>query len=53
MHISHLMLREYLLAAFLSNNLTTDQAKLWNEFAVTRLTPVFRERGHSVYQLNG
>jgi len=53
MHISHLMLREYLLAAFLSNNLTADQAKLWNEFAATRLTPVFRERGHSVYQLNG
>jgi hypothetical protein len=53
MHISHLMLRDYLLAAFLSNNLTTDQAKLWNEFAATRLTPVFRERGHSVYQLNG
>jgi hypothetical protein len=51
--ITHLMMREDLLAAFLNNNLTPDQARVWNEFAMTRLQPVFRERGYSVYQLYG
>ena len=52
MNITHLMMREDLLTAFLSNNLTADQAKLWNELAMTRLKPMFRERGYSVYQLD-
>jgi len=51
--ITHLLMREDLLAAFLTNNLTPDQAQRWHEFAVNRLKPVFRERGYSVYQLNG
>lgn len=51
--ITHLMMREDLLMAFLSNNLDAEQARLWNAFALSRLTPVFRERGYSVYQLNG
>ena len=51
--ITHLMVREDLLADFLSNNLTADQARLWNEFAASRLQLNFRERGHAVYQLNG
>jgi hypothetical protein len=51
--VTHLMAREDLLAAFLSHNLTPDQAKIWNEFALTRLKPVFRERGYAVYQLHG
>ena len=51
--ITHLLMREDLLAAFLTNNLTAEQARRWNVFAASRLTPVFRERGYSVYQLNG
>jgi hypothetical protein len=51
--ITHLMMREDLLAAFLSNNLTPDQARVWNVFALNRLTPAFRDRGYSIYQLNG
>ena len=53
MSLTHLMMREDLLAAFLSNNLTADQVALWNEFVLTRLKPMFRERGYSVYQLHG
>lgn len=51
--ITHLMVREDLLTGFLSNNLTADQARLWNEFAATRLRLDFREQGHAVYQLHG
>ena len=51
--ITHLMVREDLLAGFLSNNLTAEQARLWNEFAASRLQLNFRERGYAVYQLNG
>jgi len=51
--ITHLLMREDLLARFLTNNLTAAQARLWNAFAASRLTPVFRERGYSVYQLHG
>jgi hypothetical protein len=52
-NITHLLMREDLLAAFLNHNLTSDQARIWNEFALNRLTPVFSERGYSVYQLHG
>ncbi|MGZ8495973.1 MAG: hypothetical protein ACXWWP_08760, partial [Candidatus Binatia bacterium] len=51
--ITHLMLREDLLTGFLGNNLTTDQARRWNEFATNRLQLNFRERGYALYQLNG
>jgi hypothetical protein len=51
--ITHLMIRGDLLAAFLGNNLTADQTKLWNEFASTRLKPAFAERGYFVFQLDG
>jgi dolichyl-phosphate-mannose-protein mannosyltransferase len=51
--ITHLLIREDLLTGFLSNNLTAEQAHLWNEFAASRLRLKFREQGHAVYQLNG
>jgi len=51
--ITHLMVREDLLNRFLSNNLSSNQARLWNEFAASRLRLSFREQGHAVYQLNG
>lgn len=51
--ITHLMAREDLLARFLSNNLTPEQGRLWNEFAGRTLKLGFRERGYAVYQLHG
>ena len=51
--ITHLLMREDLLAAFLTSNLTPEQARLWHEYAVGQLKPLFREHGYSVYQLNG
>jgi hypothetical protein len=51
--ITHLMAREELLARFLSNNLTPEQGRLWNEFAGRALTLSFRQRGYAVYQLHG
>ena len=51
--ITHLMIREDLLTGFLSNNLTAEQARLWNEFAANRLRLNFLQEGHAVYQLNG
>ena len=47
------MAREDLLAGFLTNNLTPDQARLWNEFATRGLKLSFRARGYAVYQLHG
>ncbi len=51
--ISHLLLREDLLTGFLTHNLDANQARLWNEFATTRMQLKFRESGHALYQLNG
>jgi Dolichyl-phosphate-mannose-protein mannosyltransferase len=51
--ITHLMVREDLLTRFLTNNLTPNQMSLWNEFAMSRLRLLFRDRGHAVYQLDG
>ncbi|MSP37992.1 MAG: hypothetical protein EXR70_05830 [Deltaproteobacteria bacterium] len=51
--ITHLMARADLLAEFLSNNLTPDQARLWNEFANRGLALSFDARGYAVYRLNG
>jgi Dolichyl-phosphate-mannose-protein mannosyltransferase len=51
--ITHLVVREDLLADFLGHNLTANQVALWNHFAQSRLVSEFRDRGHAVYQLNG
>jgi hypothetical protein len=51
--ITHLMIREDLLAEFLGNNLTAKQVALWNQFAQSRLELKYRDRGHSVFQLHG
>ena len=51
--ITHLITREDLLATFLAHNLTPSEAVLWNQFVQNRLTLVFRDRGHAVYQLHG
>lgn len=53
LNITHLMVRGDLLAEFLGNNLTPGQIMIWNQFASTHLTPVFAERGYSVFQLDG
>jgi hypothetical protein len=51
--ITHLMVREDLLADFLGHNLTANQVALWNHFAQSSLVFEFRDRGHAVYQLHG
>ena len=51
--ITHLMIREDLLAEFLGNNLTANQVALWNQFAQSQLELKYRDRGHSVFQLHG
>ena len=52
-NITHLIAREDLLATFLAHNLSPSEAAVWNQFAQTRLTLMFRDRGHAVYQLHG
>ena len=51
--ITHLVVREDLLARFLINNLSRNQSTLWNEFAMNRLRLLFRDGRHAVYQLDG
>ncbi|MGE5218338.1 MAG: phospholipid carrier-dependent glycosyltransferase, partial [Chloroflexota bacterium] len=51
--ITHLIVREDLLTEFLTQNLTPDQAAIWNLFAQDRLTLLFRDRGYAVYRLHG
>ena len=51
--ITHLIVREDLLTEFLTQNLTPDQAAIWNLFAQAQLTLIFRDRGHAAYQLHG
>jgi hypothetical protein len=51
--ITHLTVRDDLLEKFMTINLTPDRAVLWNEFAKSRLKLIFRDRDHSVYELNG
>jgi 4-amino-4-deoxy-L-arabinose transferase-like glycosyltransferase len=50
-NITHLMLREDLLIRFLTENLTRDRGRMWNDFATTRLRLAFRERGYAVYEI--
>lgn len=52
-NITHLIAREDLLATFLAHNLSPSQAAVWNQFVQNRLTLMFRDRGHAVYQLHG
>ena len=51
--ITHLMVREDLLAKFLTHNLTAEQAAVWNRFVQSRIELKFRDRGHSVYHIHG
>jgi dolichyl-phosphate-mannose-protein mannosyltransferase len=51
--ITDLVVREDLLTEFLTHNLTSSQAALWNQFAQNRLELRFRDRGHSVYHIHG
>jgi 4-amino-4-deoxy-L-arabinose transferase-like glycosyltransferase len=50
--ITHLMIRENLLIVFLTQNLTSTQAALWNHFVQSHLVLEFRDHGHSVYQIH-
>lgn len=51
--LTHLLVRDNLLEAFLNNNLTTEQKKLWVSFANGHLKRLFHSRGYSVYQIYG
>jgi 4-amino-4-deoxy-L-arabinose transferase-like glycosyltransferase len=49
--LTHLMFREDLLIRFLTDNLTPDRGRMWNDFATTHLRLAFRERGYAVYEI--
>jgi hypothetical protein len=51
--ITHLMVRTDLLARYLLNNLSPAKIALWNQFAASRLSLSFQERGYALYQLHG
>jgi Dolichyl-phosphate-mannose-protein mannosyltransferase len=51
-NITHFIAREDLLTTFLVQNLSPSQAAVWNQFAQNRLTLMFRDRGHAVYELH-
>ncbi len=51
--ITHLMVRTDLLARYLGENLPPAKIALWNEFAVSRLSLNFQERGYALYKLHG
>jgi len=51
--LTHLLAREGLLKRFLTNNLTSDQLRMWSSFTRLHLRPLFRTRGYSVYQIHG
>jgi hypothetical protein len=51
--ITHLMIREDLLARFLRNNLNASQGILWNSFVSQHLQLRFRDRGYALYDLHG
>jgi hypothetical protein len=51
--ITHLMVRESLLARFLNNNLSPKQHILWNRFVAEHLHARFRDRDYALYQLDG
>ncbi len=51
--LTHLLVRDNLLEAFLNNNLTIEQKKLWVSFANGHLKRLFHSRGYSVYRIHG
>lgn len=53
MGLTHLLVREDLLARFLSYNLTPEQAEIWSSFSDHHLQALFRFRGYAVYQIHG
>ncbi|HUK42072.1 MAG TPA: glycosyltransferase family 39 protein [Candidatus Acidoferrales bacterium] len=50
--ITHLMIREDLLAQFLRNNLNASQGILWNNFVSRHLQLRFRDRGYALYDFH-
>ena len=50
--ITHLMIREDLLARFLRNNLNASQGTLWNAFVSQHLQLRFRDRGYALYDFH-
>lgn len=50
--ITHLMIREDLLARFLRNNLNASQGILWNAFVSQHLQLRFRDRGYALYDFH-
>jgi len=51
--LTHLLVREDLLKKFLRGNLTLEQHRMWDSFAARYLQGVFRDRGFSLYQIDG
>ena len=51
--ITHLLAQDQLLLAFLNNNLSPDQKKLWVAFANRHLRMLFNSRGYSLYEIHG
>jgi len=51
--LTHLLVRDNLLEAFLANNLTSGQSKVWGSFAGGHLMGLFHSRGYSVYRIHG
>lgn len=52
-NITHLMVREDLLARFFNDNLSETQIVFWHGFAMNRLRLAFRQNGYAVYHING
>lgn len=50
--ITHLMIREDLLARFLRHNLNASQGTLWNTFVSQHLQLHFRDRGYALYDFH-
>jgi hypothetical protein len=51
--ITHLMVRTDLMGRYLIENLPPGKIALWNQFAASRLSLNFQERGYALYQLHG
>lgn len=51
--LTHLLVREELLARFLRDNLTPAQAAAWEGFAAAHLTGRFRQNGYTVLEIHG
>ena len=51
--ITHLMVRTDLFARYLVNNLPPAKITLWNEFAASRLSIKYQDRGYALYQMHG